>query len=160
MRRLTVVLGALLLAGSARAQMPEVPLGKWWKRPRAVEELRLSADQQERLEQVFSKNRKAFIDLKAEVERRQVDMEELFSKKDSEPKKLAAASEGLEQARARLRKAHTQMIIEMREVLSADQWQKLVDGFERMRDMNRMRRNRRDQRMGVEGPSSPRESPE
>ena len=58
----------------AFAQLPEVPLGKWWKRPRIVERLKIKPDQQERLDEIFSKNRRSFIDLKADVDRRAVDL--------------------------------------------------------------------------------------
>ena len=109
------------------AQMPEIPVGKWWKRPRVVEMLKITSDQQERLEEIFSKNRRAFIDLKADVERRQIDVEELMAKKDADPKKISSAIDALDQARLRLGKARTMMIVEMKGILTADQWQVILD---------------------------------
>ncbi|MEO6326328.1 MAG: periplasmic heavy metal sensor [Thermoanaerobaculia bacterium] len=109
------------------AQMLEIPGGKWWKRPRVVEMLQLTSDQQERMEEIFSKNRRAFIDLKADVERRQLDVEELITKKDSDPKKVSAAIDSLDQSRLRLGKARTMTIIEMKGILSNDQWQLVLD---------------------------------
>ena len=58
---------ALLLALPSTAQMVEMPAGKWWKRPKVVEALQITADQQQRLDEVFAKNRRAFVDLKADV---------------------------------------------------------------------------------------------
>jgi len=123
----------VLLALPMKAQMPDLPLGKWWKRPRVVDVLNLSADQQERLEDVFSKNRRSFVDLKAEVERRMIDVEELMSKKDSDPKKVGAAVDALEQARARLGKSHTMMVVEMKAILTNEQWQRILDRREEWR---------------------------
>lgn len=121
------------LAVPAWAQMPDLPLGKWWKRPRVVALIELSADQQERLEDVFSKNRRTFVDLRAEVERRMIDVEELMSKKDSDPKKVGAAVDALEQARARLGKSHTMMVVEMKAILTNEQWQRILDRREEWR---------------------------
>jgi Spy/CpxP family protein refolding chaperone len=123
----------LLVARTAPAQMPELPLGKWWKRPRVVEFLKVSPDQQERLEDVFSKNRRTFVDLKAEVERRMIDVEELMAKKDSDPKKVGAAVDALEQARGRLGRSHTMMVLEMKAILTNEQWQRILDRREEWR---------------------------
>ena len=125
-----------LLAGlalPAAAQMPDVPMGKWWKRPRVVDTLALSAEQQDRLEEVFSKNRRTFIDLKADLEKRQLDLEELLTKKGTDPKKISDATDALEAARGRLGKARTMMIVEMKGILTDDQWKKLLDAREQWR---------------------------
>jgi len=132
-----VFLGAAL---PATAQIPEIPPGKWWKRPRVVESLHVTPDQQERLEEIFAKHRRSFVDLKADVERRQIDVEDLLAKKDSDPKKVSSAMDALDEARLRLGKARTMMIVEMKGVLTADQWQMIL---ERMEEWRRERSERR-----------------
>ncbi len=130
----SLVLAAAVLtgiSGTVLAQGIELPVGKWWKRPKVVETLKLQTDQQQRLDEIFAKHRREFIDLKAEFERRQVDLEELLSAKDSDPKRVAAASDALEQARGRLGKARTMMILEMKGVLTEVQWQRIQEGRER-----------------------------
>jgi Spy/CpxP family protein refolding chaperone len=136
-------LGSVLFAGlPAGAQMLEMPAGKWWKRPAVVETLKLSPEQQQRLDEVFFKNRRVFIDLKADVDRRTIDLEDLLNARDVDPKKVGAASEALEQARARLGKARTMMVVEMRGILTGEQWRQIVDRrdlwrSERERDMRK-----------------------
>ncbi len=147
---LSTVLGAALAALPAPAQMLEMPPGKWWKRPAVVEALKLAPEQQQRLEEVFSKNRRTFVDLKADVERRTIDLEDLLAAREVEPRKVAAASEALEQARARLGKARTMMVVEMRGVLTGDQWATIVDRREEFRAERRaeVRRRFADRRSG------------
>ena len=111
----------------AAAQMLEMPGGKWWKRPAIVEGLKLSTEQQDRLDEVFLKNRRAFVDLKADVDRRTIDLEDLLAAKDADPKKVGAASEALEQARGRLGKARTMMVVDMKGILTEAQWKQIVD---------------------------------
>lgn len=144
-------LAVLLLAAPAAAQLPELPMGKWWKRPRVVEQLKLTPDQQQRLEEIFAKNRRAFIDLRADLERRQLDLEELLARKDADPKKIAAAAEALEQAKARAGKARTMMVVEMRGVLTEEQWHKVTEAREQWR-----REKLEDRRRGAPGGPGPR----
>lgn len=144
------LLGAVLAASPAPAQMLEMPPGKWWKRPAVVEALKLTPEQQQRLEEVFSKNRRTFVDLKADVDRRTIDLEDLLAAREVEPRRVAAASEALEQARARLGKARTMMVVEMRGVLTGDQWATIVDRREEFRAERRaeVRRRFADRRNG------------
>lgn len=153
-RRTLAALAAATLAGlPAAAQMVEMPLGKWWKRPAVVEGLKLSPEQQQRLEEVFTKNRRAFVDLKADVERRTIDLEDLLSSKDVEPKRVAAASDALEQARGRLGKARTMMVVEMRGILTAEQWTQVVDRRDQWRaERENEARKRFAERRGVNRP--------
>jgi hypothetical protein len=50
-----------------------------------------------------------------------------MTRKDSDPKRVSSAVDALEQAKLRLGKARTMMIVEMRGILTAEQWQMLLD---------------------------------
>lgn len=143
-----LLIGLLAVSGLAMAQIPDVPPGTWWRRPRIQEQLKLSTEQQGRLEEIFAKNRRQFIDLKADVDRRSLDLEELMTRKESDPKKVGAAAEALEQARVRLGKSRTMMVVEMREVLTTEQWKRILEAREQwQRERQDMRReNFREQR--------------
>jgi Spy/CpxP family protein refolding chaperone len=157
-----VLLFAVAASLPARAQVTDAPIGKWWKRPRVVEALKITPEQQQRLEEIFAKNRRGFIDLKADVEKRQVDLEELMARKDSEPKKVSSAVDALEQAKLRLRKAHAMMILEQREILTAEQWKTLLDRVEdwrQMREERRMNRRGAMRERGDRGMPSPKGTP-
>ncbi len=149
---------AALAAGTVRAQMSETPPGKWWKRPTVVQALALTPEQQEKLDQIFAKNRRDFIDLKADAEKKQLDLEELMAKKDSDPKKVTAAIDALEQSRARLRRTTSLMLLEMRGVLDEAQWKKVMERAELWRQERRERFREGGPRHGAEGapPGPPR----
>jgi Spy/CpxP family protein refolding chaperone len=129
---LAAALGAAL-ALPAFSQMPETPPGKWWKRPRVVQMLKLTPEQQDKLEEIFARNRKSFVDLKADVEKNQIDVEELVAKKDADPKKVSAAVDALELSRMKLRKSMTMMFLEQKSVLTAQQWTLLLERREEWR---------------------------
>ncbi len=134
----TLLLAAAALGGAAAtAQMPEVPPGKWWKKPAIVRSLSLTPEQQDKLDAILAKNRRSFIDLKADVEKKQLDVEELMAKKDSDPAKVGAAIDAAEQARAKLRKAVSLMVLDMRNVLTDAQWKMVVERREQWREERR-----------------------
>ncbi len=151
-------------ARPARAQMPEVPPGKWWKRPLIVRMLNITADQQAKLEAIFSRHRREFVDLKADVERRRIDVEDLVAKKDSDARNVSEAVDALEVSRFKLRKAATMMFLEQKDVLSASQWQQILDKrdeWRRQRQMERRGGSRRELSPDEEaGPRSGRERPQ
>jgi Spy/CpxP family protein refolding chaperone len=150
-------------ARPAEAQMPEAPPGKWWKRPLIVRMLNITVEQQAKLEVVFSRHRREFVDLKADVERRQIDVEELVAKKDSDPRKVSAAVDALEESRLKLRKAATMMFLEQKDVLSATQWQQILDRREQWRRLRLIeRRGAAESELspGGEAPGTARERPQ
>jgi Spy/CpxP family protein refolding chaperone len=164
-RRLSLAVAASLaallgLSASARAQMPEIPPGKWWKRPAIVQKLALTADQQEKLEEIFAKNRRAFVDFKADVDLKQIDVEELMAKKDSDPKKVAAALDASEQAKSKLRKAMSMMVLDMRGVLTDKQWQQILERRDEWRQERQQELRERMRGRGRRGgPGGPPEDP-
>ena len=153
---IAAALGAAL-ALPLSAQMPETPPGKWWKRPRVVQLLKITPEQQDRLEEIFSRNRKAFVDLKAEVEKNQIDVEDLVAKKDSDPKKVSTAIDVLEQSRSKLRKSMAMMFLEQKNVLTPQQWTLFLerrDEWKRER-MDERRRGEFEKRNEFSAPDSP-----
>lgn len=142
-RTLAALLAAVFAALPAAAQMIEMPAGKWWKRPPVVESLKITPEQQERLDEVFSKNRRAFVDLKADVDRRTIDLEDLLAARDLDARKARAASDALEQARARLGRARTMMVVEMRGILTEEQWLRIVDRRDQWRSERETETRRR-----------------
>lgn len=146
--------GGVALAASAAAQLPETPPGKWWKRPRVVQLLKITPEQQGKLEEIFARNRRAFIDLKADVERSQIDVEELVAKKDADPKKVSAAIDALEQARSRLRKSVAMMFLDQKAVLTDQQWALFIERRDEWRRerMDERRRGEMERRGGMGPP--------
>lgn len=138
MKRLAAV---LLFASTASPllALPEMPEGKWWKRPRIAAEIDLSPEQEERIENIFSKARPRLIDLKANLEKRQGELEDMLSETNADRAKVAARIEAVEDARAELQKARILMLLDIKQVLRPEQWEKLVRMHQEMRRERRER---------------------
>ena len=101
------------------------PGGAWWKEPRIVERLSLTADQTKKMDDIVEHSRLDLIDLRANLEKQQVVLGPLM---DANPVNMAAATAQIDKvanARADLEKANARMLLSIRGVLTPEQWTKL-----------------------------------
>lgn len=139
MKRL--ILPLLFLAASSMTMAappppPEggLPPGKWWRRPEIVERLQLSGEQQTRLDQAFKQHATQLVDLKGEVEKSSIELRNELddaTPRRGEVQKLAAR---VSEARARLFERELMMLLDMRGVLTADQWTRVRQVLDRQGD--------------------------
>jgi Spy/CpxP family protein refolding chaperone len=104
-----------------------VPSGTWWKNPDTIIALNLSVDQQKRMDDIFRQNRIALIDLKASLEKEQINLEPLLNANPVESTKALVEISKIADLRAGLEKANAKMLLGLRSILTADQWTKLQD---------------------------------
>ncbi|HSE62975.1 MAG TPA: periplasmic heavy metal sensor [Thermoanaerobaculia bacterium] len=134
------VVAGLLFASlaSVAIALPELPEGKWWKRPRIASAIALTPDQESRIDGIFSKARPLLIDLKADLERKQGDLQDSLEDANADRRAVAARVDAVEDARAELQKARILMILDVKQVLRPEQWERL------MRMQQEFRRERRE----------------
>ena len=151
---MTRVAAALLFAGLMLGTLPapvhaspDLPDGKWWKRPRVAAAIGLTSEQTRDIEAIFSKARPNLIDRKADLEKRQGELEDAIEA-NADRKAIAARVEEVEDSRAELQKARILMLLDMKQVLRAEQWERLV----RMQQEARRQRMDRRERFGGREP--------
>lgn len=135
------VAAGLLFASlaSAAIALPELPEGKWWKRPRIAAAIELTPDQESRIDGIFSRARPLLIDLKADLEKKQGELQDSLEDANADRGVVAARVDAVEDARAELQKARILMILDVKQVLRPEQW----DRLRRMQqDFRRERRER------------------
>ena len=101
------------------------PPGRWWTNPQTAKDLGLTADQQKKMDDIFQQNRLSLIDLHATLEKQEVQLEPLVAADQPDEGKILAQIDRVAQARAELEKANARMLLGIRRVMTADQWQKL-----------------------------------
>ena len=123
---------AVLIAGAfARAQAFD---GKWWKSPRVSADLNLTSEQSAEIEKIFVRSREKLIDLKADLEKKQLDLQVAMDDKTVNRAAVEKTIEGVENARATLQKTRALMILDMKQVLKPEQWEKLVQRRQERRE--------------------------
>lgn len=105
--------------------MGSLPPGTWWRNPGTVKDLNLSADQQKRLDDTFRQSRIQLIDLKASLEKEQLNLEPILNSPSPDFPKALDETSRIADLRAGLEKANAKMLLGLRAVLTADQWTKL-----------------------------------
>ena len=122
-RRLLAV--ALVFAATATAQLKVWAGGNWWKNPATIDRLNLTLEQRKKLDDVFQQYRVRLIDHTAAVDREEVIMEQLMSADAPDLAKVRPQIDKVAEARAQLEKTNANMLLEMRMVLTKDQWEAL-----------------------------------
>ena len=138
MKTFAVLLLASLAAPAILAGSPDLPEGKWWKHPRVAAEINLTTDQVRVIEDIFARVRPKLIDGKAELEKRQGALQEAIES-NVDRRDISEKVEEVERARAELQKTRILMVLDMRQALKPEQWERLT----RMREEYRRERRER-----------------
>ena len=129
---------------STPRRRPSAPLdspeGKWWKNPRVTAELGLSAEQGTEIEKIFVHSRPKLIDLRGDLEKKQLDLQVAMEDKTADRSAVEKKIESVENARAALQKTRALMLLDMKQVLKPDQWERLVQKQQERRQLMQERR--------------------
>ena len=121
---LAIVIAAFA-AGTALAQGPMMPRGKWWRMPEVARQLQLTADQQTKLDDVFNASQTELVDLKADADKLGIELRALLEKPKSSKKDAIAVAQKLGVARGKLFEREIGMMIDMKSILNEEQWNQL-----------------------------------
>lgn len=129
-----ILIAVVLVAGVAAAEAQPLPPGKWWQRPELVRELELTAEQQQRLDEVFRSAAIDLIDAKAAVEKLQIALRGEIDRPQLRADELRRIAGRLSAARGALFERELMMLVEMRGVLTEAQWNKLRTRLDRLQE--------------------------
>ncbi len=104
-----------------------LPFGMWWKNPEVATRLGLTAEQQKRIGDMFLQSRLQLIHLHASLQEEQLMLEPLLNATPFDEAKAEAQIDKIADTRADLEKTNAKMLLNIRGVLTADQWTKLRD---------------------------------
>lgn len=129
--------------------------GRWWNDPQLAQQIGLTDQQKQQMDQIFLQHRLKLIDLNASLEKQQVLFRPMIEADQPDETKILGQIDAIAQARAELEKADARMLFDLRKVLTPEQWQKFKSL--RMEHRDRMRRDDRHGpgRPGRRGPMHP-----
>jgi Spy/CpxP family protein refolding chaperone len=137
------LIAAALLAAATFAHAQQLPPGKWWQRPEVVERLGLTSEQQERLDEIFRAAANGLIDAKGDVEKIQIAMRAELDRPQIRRQEVLRLASQLNDARGRLFAREVTMLIDMRAVLTEQQWKQMRAQLDRLRERPLPNRKRR-----------------
>ena len=120
-----LVASCLFLLPSPSAWSGSLGDGKWWEIPRISEQLGLTHEQTERINEIWTEHRKQIIDTRGEIEKAYLDLENLLGKTTVDTQQAYQLAERLGQLHAKQAEQRLKMTINTRRVLSVEQFDKL-----------------------------------
>jgi len=100
-------------------------LGKWWQNSDIAKKLQLSDDQIGQLDQTFYDHKVKLIDFGAEMEKQDLKLQTLLDADVPNEGQVEAQVDQVLAARGHLEREYTLMNLDLRKVLSLDQWRQL-----------------------------------
>ena len=140
-KRWAFALLTLLIATATLAA--DLPPGKWWRRPEIAQSLGLTAEKQDKLENVWRAASGDLIDFKGEVEKQNIALRTELDRPALDRAAVQKAAARLNIARGRLFERELMMLVDMRGVLTDAQWSRMraqLDRIEANRPMQQQRR--------------------
>ena len=129
MKRAALFTFLLLVTTSAFAQLPP---GRWWRRPDIVQTLGLTEEQQDKLDAIFRGAADDLIDAKAEVDKATIALRGELDKAQLDRNAIRAIAQRINQARSRRFDRELVMLVDMRSVLTDQQWNRMRAELDRM----------------------------
>ena len=111
--------------GKPHHMMGDRPMGAWWKNSEIASKLQLSDQQVQQLENTFYQHRLKLVDLRANIEKQDLAMQQLLDAPTPNDAAIMAQVDQRSAARNQLDREFTQMTLDFRKVLTPDQWKQL-----------------------------------
>lgn len=139
----SILLTLLVLSSSlpAAARPFDLPPGKWWENQRLVAHIQLSPEQQEAIRELVYEHARRMVDLNANVEKSKLALENEVDQEDFVPERVRKAFTTFQNTRRELELERFEMLLSVRQLLTAEQWDKLIGVRDRLQQM-RQRRDR------------------
>jgi Spy/CpxP family protein refolding chaperone len=96
----------------------------WWDSP-VVKDLNLSAEQLQKVQSTVHDSRAKLIDLRAAVQKAELDVDDAFNAESFDVKRATAAVDRLASTRAEASRSLAQLSVNLRAVLTTEQWKEL-----------------------------------
>jgi Spy/CpxP family protein refolding chaperone len=142
--KLITTLGVLVLAGSLQAQETNITtdgppppgksrhirvmtreMGKWWENQETVQKLQLSENQVAQLNQVFYDHKLKLIDYGATMAKEDLKLQNLLDADQPNESQVSGQVDQVLAARGKLEREYTMMNLDLRKVISVEQWKQL-----------------------------------
>jgi Spy/CpxP family protein refolding chaperone len=139
-KRLVILIVVLSVVGPLMANELDVLPGKWWEDERIVNRMGLTDQQREQIRDIVFEHARLMIDLKADFDKAGLDLAASVDQEDFDPMPVRAAHAVFQTARQKLENERFEMLIEVRQVLTYEQWQKIQEVKRRIEQNRQQRR--------------------
>ena len=127
-----LVCSAMIL-GAVKVHGADIGPGRWWRSPDFVKDINLTDKEQQALDDMFAKNRNELIDLRSDLEKERLKLEDILDKEPLNQSAAKAQFKRVEDKRQMLSSERFKFILEVRKLLGLERFRILTAKFEEMR---------------------------
>ena len=131
---------AIVLAAFGASAFAQLPPGKWWRKPEIVASLELTADQQDRIDGIFRSYANDLIDARGAVEKENIALRGELDQPQLNRAKIQQIAVRLNDARGHLFQRELAMLVDMRGVLSDQQWNRMRAEIDQLKEQGAAQR--------------------
>jgi len=131
---------AIVLAAFAASAFAQLPPGKWWRKPEIVASLELTADQQDRIDGIFRSYANDLIDARGAIEKENIALRGELDQPQLNRAKIQQIAVRLNDARGHLFQRELAMLVDMRGVLSDQQWNRMRAEIDQLKEQGAAQR--------------------
>ncbi len=128
-----------------------IPGGKWWRMPNISDKLKLTQEEQKKLDSLFIQSRNQLITIKSNMEKGRLELEEILDKKEFDESACMDRFKKIQDTRSDLAAERFKYFIEVRKILGEGRFQTLKADFQENR-LNRMKAKEGKKRLMKEEP--------
>ncbi len=119
--------------GYSRDGIEDLPRGKWWRMSEVAIELKISSDEQAKLDDLYYKHRNQMIDHKSELKKAQIALEWFIEKEKLDESACKDQFQNVLKARNKLSTERYNFLIEVRKLLGYERFLQLRPKFYELR---------------------------
>jgi Spy/CpxP family protein refolding chaperone len=123
-----------MIFGVVQAYADGVGPGRWWRSPELSKDMRLTDREKQILDDMFAKNRNALIDLRSDIEKERLKLEDILEKDPVNESAAKAQFKRVEEKREKIALERFNFILDARKVLGPERFRILTGKFEEMKN--------------------------
>jgi len=128
-----LVCTAMLFGTVVQARGDDLSPGRWWMQPDLATQLSLSKKEKKALDNLFSRNRIALIDLRSSLEKERLEMQDILERDPLDEAALFAQQRRVQEKRQKLSDERFKYLLGVRKILGADRFRTLAGKYEEMK---------------------------
>ncbi len=110
---------------------------KWWKNPKVIQEMELTEDQVDAIEDIFKSYREQIIDSQKELKKEEAHLLDVLRKPECSRDEVMQITDHIEDMRANLTRIKVEMLLKIKNELSSEQEETLHNIRDRYRGRSR-----------------------
>jgi Spy/CpxP family protein refolding chaperone len=126
MKRTLAVLALAFVLCASRPSMAQSSNFTWWSNPVLVKELNLTPEQTEKIRAIVRSYRDRLFDARNSVQKAEAQLEDMMNDETVDPAAAKPVIDRIVSGRSNSLRLVTEMSVQLRSVITADQWRQLV----------------------------------